>query len=274
MTSSKRRPFLTRLNHLLLRLGQRLVPPCDRKEWFRFWHAELWYTESHATHRSQNPAPRRLAGGLLRDALWLRTESLRVALSGTALLCLALLTTLVASAALPAFVFAGNWQTFAKLARFEAPRFAVASSLIFLASYANAPGAHHTASFSVFRWVRARAFFAAKVLLLLLLTFLISTDLALPLEARGLFAAMPLQLLVFVILALLGLRWSFLDGERRCKQCLRSLAAPARVGRPSWNFLEYNGTELACRDGHGFLAIPETETSWCRSSAWIAQELS
>ncbi len=229
--------------------------------------AELLYMRSRSQRRS-------LSCGLLRDALWLRGDSWRMALSGTALLCLTLLGILAGVAALPALLFAGSWQTFAQLLRSEIPRFTVASSLILFVSFAGGagrlprmrPGSH-------LRALRMQAFVAVKVFLLLLLSFLTSTDLSLPLQARSLFVAMPLQLLFFVILALLGLRWNFFDGERRCKHCLRSLAAPARVGRPSWNFLEYNGTELACRDGHGLLTIPEIETSWCRSSAWIPQQM-
>ena len=270
MTSSQR-PSLTRLEHSLLHLGQRLVPAAERSEWLRSWQAELWYMHIRATRPSHY---RSLTLGLLRDALWLRSDSWRIALSGTALLCLTLLATLVGLVALPAFVFAGSWRTFAHFLLAEIPRFAVASSLILFVSYVSAIGSiRRNASGSVLRWFRARAFFIAKVALLLLLTFLTSTDLCLPLESRNFFVAMPLQLLFFVILALLGLRWSFLDDERRCKHCLRSLAAPARVGRPSWNFLEYNGTELACRDGHGLLTVPEIETSWCRSSIWIPQQL-
>jgi hypothetical protein len=76
-------------------------------------------------------------------------------------------------------------------------------------------------------------------------------------------------LLLFVPLALIGLRWAFADQEQRCKQCLRMLAGPARVGRPSHNLLEWNGTELACKQGHGLLSVPEMETSWCDSSRWV-----
>ena len=45
------------------------------------------------------------------------------------------------------------------------------------------------------------------------------------------------------------------------KHCLRPLAEPVRVGRPSLNFLEWNGTELLCTEGHGLLSIPEIESS-------------
>ena len=104
-----------------------------------------------------------------------------------------------------------------------------------------------------------------------MLSALVSLDVCLPVEVQPCFATLPLELLFFVMTALLGLRWNLLDEQSRCRHCLRSLAPPRRIGRPSWNFLEYNGIELACRDGHGVLTVPELETSWCRSSAWIAQ---
>jgi hypothetical protein len=47
---------------------------------------------------------------------------------------------------------------------------------------------------------------------------------------------------------------------------------PARVGRPSRNLLEWNGTELNCKQGHGLLSVPEMETSWCQSSRWVVLE--
>lgn len=83
-----------------------------------------------------------------------------------------------------------------------------------------------------------------------------------------------LQLFAFVLFALIGLRWAIHDQEQRCKHCLRLLTTPARVGRPSHNLLEWNGTELSCKHGHGLLSIPEMETSWCRYSHWSDLDVS
>jgi hypothetical protein len=47
------------------------------------------------------------------------------------------------------------------------------------------------------------------------------------------------------------------------------LTEPARVGRPSRNLLEWNGSEMNCRQGHGLLSVAEMETSWCEASRWI-----
>ena len=78
----------------------------------------------------------------------------------------------------------------------------------------------------------------------LLLSFLLSVNLCLPLHAFLPATADLLQILFFVIFALIALRWVFADQEQRCQRCLRALASPARVGRPTYNLLEWNGTCL------------------------------
>ena len=248
-----------------LQAGRLLVPADLRAEWLRSWQAELWYER----RRGRND----LSLGLLRDALWLRFDRWRQALMGTALLCLLLLLVLAGAAALPvtAFVLEGSLPR--NLPIQLLPRFAIASGLTLFVSYATSfATVSESHSGHGRRWLRTSTFHTAKVLLLLLAAALLSTDVCLPLEMYASFAAMPLELLAFVFLTLLGLRWNFLDSQARCKQCLRCLAPPQRVGRPSWNFLDYNGTELACLDGHGLLTVPELETSWCRSSAWVSQQ--
>lgn len=249
---------------VLLKICQWLVPVDQRGEWLRTWQGELGYRRRRSRHD--------LSMGLLRDALWLCTDRWRQLLSGTASVCLIFLSALVALAALPAAVFAMHTGGIMDFGLNMLPRFAVASALTLFVSYASSFASIATPSSRAARpWLRAWAFHAAKVLLLLVLSAFASIDLCLPLENNACFAALPAELLCFVIAALLGLRWSLLDGGSRCRDCLRSLAPPQRIGKPSWNFLEYNGTELACRDGHGLLTVPELETSWCRSSTWIPQ---
>ena len=101
------------------------------------------------------------------------------------------------------------------------------------------------------RWRRG-GFLAAKLLLAMTVSCLLSADLCLPLRAVLPVTAAYAQMLCFVLAALVGQRWAFDDQERRCKQCLRALARPAEGGPgPSRNLLEWNGTELRCREGHG-----------------------
>ena len=77
---------LPRFDRRLLHTVERIVPAADREEWSRAWQAELWYVH----HRRRQRGWQRFAimsdfaVGLTRDALWLRTESWRSTLSGTA----------------------------------------------------------------------------------------------------------------------------------------------------------------------------------------------
>ncbi|HEY4355913.1 MAG TPA: hypothetical protein VGN16_09210 [Acidobacteriaceae bacterium] len=267
----------------LLRLMRLAVPAAERDEWLRSWQAELWHQHHHTPPVSLSTSfptslmkPHALASGLIQDALWLRTESWRQALAGTATLCLATLLLLLAITILPALVTAGSWKAFAAFLAHNEQRFAIETLLIVFVSLAASAGYMETTTLrhrhvSHISLIRRPLFFAAKTTLIMLFTFMLSTDVCLPLHAYSPLSAELLQNLLFLLMALIGLRWSSHDGEARCKQCLRSLAAPSRVGRPSHNFLEWSGTELVCRHGHGMLTVPEIETSWCRSSAWICE---
>jgi len=251
----------------LLHFVRFLVPAVDREEWVRSWAAELWCFRHTARPLDQ----RSLFFGVVQDAFWLRAECARNALSGTATLCLLTLLLLVMVAGLPALAPTGHWRGLDAWLLQQGIRFFSESALIVFVSYATASSdiEQSVVTWRQF-WLRARLFQSAKTLLVLLLAFVLSADLGFPLRAPLPLTAEFLRTMSFVLFALLGLRWSFRDGVGRCKHCLRSLSAPARVGRPSYNFLEWNGTEMLCRMGHGLLSVPEIETSWCRSSAWIS----
>jgi hypothetical protein len=260
---------LPRHDLLLLSAAQWLVPARDRADWLRSWQAELWY-KSHAQNaHPAHPAPA-LSLGLIHDALWLRTESCSRALTGTPTLCLSLLASLLLLAAVPAIVVAGSLYAFALLAIHQAARLALESSFIVFVSLATAASSieENIARPPQLR-LKPRLFFFAKMLLILPLAWLVTNDLCYPVRSALPFTAEILQSLFFVLSSLLALRWNALDSALRCQHCLCSLAAPARVGRPSWNFLEWNGSQLLCRHGHGLLSVPEIETSWCQSSSWV-----
>ena len=70
------RPLLFWLKDRGLELGRRVVPTGKRAESLHSWKAELWYERSRGRHN--------LSLGLVQDALWLRLESWRQALTGTA----------------------------------------------------------------------------------------------------------------------------------------------------------------------------------------------
>jgi hypothetical protein len=121
------------------------------------------------------------------------------------------------------------------------------------------------------RWINHLLFAALKTSLALLLMFLLSVCVSRPVYIPWPHAADIVQILLFVVFALVAVRWCFLDQGQRCKHCLCSLAMPARVGRPSHNLLEWNGTEQTCKHGHGRLSVPEIITSWHQYSRWIEQ---
>lgn len=264
---------LSRFERILLRVVSKLVPIHEREEWSRTWWAELWYMHDRSRHRHVSP----LAGiadlsiGLTRDALWLRTESWRCTFGDTATLCLVSLLGLSLLSTLVAFALAGSWDTLHLYLRDEATRSLIAAPHVLFVLLATAPR-RHTAEGDITKWrfrIKRQFFFAAKTLQILLLAFLLSVDLCVPLHALAPLTADLLQIFGFVFFALLGMRWALRDQEQRCKQCLRSLNTPARVGRPSRNLLEWNGTEMSCKQGHGLLSVPEMETSWCQSGQWI-----
>lgn len=257
---------LPRSDRKLLRFVCRFVPFNQQEEWIRSWAAELWCCH----HAPCDVRTRTLFFGVLQDALWLRGEQVRQAVSGTAVLCLFALLILIGVSSLPALSHSGRWGGLGFWLMRQGPRFSCESVLIAFVSYATAP--FQVGGIATRRqvWLKARLFHWARTFLVLVLAFNLSADLSYPLRTLVPLTAEFLQSMSFAFLALLGLRWSLQDDIARCRQCLRSLAAPERVGRPSHNFLEWNGTELLCSHGHGLLSVPELETSWCRASAWVA----
>ena len=258
---------LSRADRTLLRVMRWCVPAAEREDWLRGWQAEM----RHRAHVRSAGNASNLWFGVVQDALWLRTESVSHALTGTPTLCLLLLSTLLLLATIPALIVVGSLHGFVRLVAEQSGRMAGEAALVVFVSLATAAtsleeninGAHRLR-------LKAWLFLYAKMTLILLLFWSVSTDLTWPIHQLLPFTALILQNLLFVFFSLLGLRWSSLDSALRCQECLHALASPARVGRPSWNFLEFNGTALVCKHGHGHLSVPEIETSWRQSSVWVA----
>ena len=268
---------LPRYDRNLLSAVARIVPASERVEWSRIWQAELWHMHhrGHPTSRWRRTLTvamtTDLSIGLTRDALWLRGEGWRRALSGTPALCLGSLLGLCLLSTLMALAISGGWSALGPHLGEQFQRFLVAAPLVVFVTFATSSRMHqeHRPAGKTLCWIKRKVFFSAKNSLVFLLASLLSVDLCEPLCAPFRGTADVLQIFFFVLFALVGLRWAFHDQEERCKHCLRSLATPARVGRPSHNLLEWNGTELVCKQGHGLLSVPEMETSWCQSSRWV-----
>jgi hypothetical protein len=269
-------PTLPPFDRKLLALVERLVPRAEREEWSRAWQAELWHMHQRSNARltSNRLAMMDFSIGILRDALWLRTDSWRRTFTGTPTLCIASLFGLILAASAITLSSQASWHSLGASLAQQISRSFFAAPLILFVAFASAPSRHierGPQSRGRF-WIRQQAFFSAKALQVLLLALALSVDICQPLHRAFPATSDFFQLFWFVLLSLIGLRWAIQDQEQRCKHCLQSLATPARVGRPSHNLLEWNGTELNCKRGHGLLSVPEMETSWCQSSRWIAME--
>lgn len=256
----------------LLNAALRLVPAADREDWKRTWLGELWHRSHPREHVTCSAID--LYPGLLRDALWLRGESYRRVLSGTALLCCMALVMSVLLTITPLLFILGGLRELLHFFVNYALRFICETGLVTFVGFATSAQHIEQSTRTCFATqARASIFQTTKITLVLLIALLLSNDVTVFFHTTHPLVAEILQSQFFVLLALIGMRWSFSDSETRCKHCLRALATPTRVGRPSWNFIDTNGTELICEAGHGFLSIPEIETSWCQSSRWIVAEL-
>jgi hypothetical protein len=117
--------------------------------------------------------------------------------------------------------------------------------------------------------LRRWAFLMAKIGFALPAIYFASLTAAYAFHFASPYTAQYIQLIATFSLTLFALRWALRDQRRRCPVCLGKLTCPARVGEPSRNFLAFNGTELICAGGHGFLHVPEMATSWYSTQRWL-----
>jgi hypothetical protein len=122
--------------------------------------------------------------------------------------------------------------------------------------------------------LRRSGYFLAKTSLALLLILFAGLEWSRP-ETSILFAskdaASGLWLVWFFVVGTMGvLFWAIADQRARCKECLRLLCSPVRIGCPGCLLLDWSGTELLCSEGHGVLHVPELASSWNTDSGhWI-----
>ena len=122
--------------------------------------------------------------------------------------------------------------------------------------------------------MRRIGYFFAKASLAFLLILLVGLEWSRP-ESSILFAskdaASGLFLVWFFIVGAMGvLFWSIADQRARCKECLRLLCSPVRIGSPGCLLLNWAGTELMCSEGHGVLHVPELASAWdADAEQWI-----
>jgi len=123
--------------------------------------------------------------------------------------------------------------------------------------------------------LRRGGFALAKTLLALAVVFTLGLEWSRS-EASVLFASRdpasgPFLVWFYIAGAMAVLFWAIADQRTRCRECLRLLAFPVRIGSPGSFFLTWSGTELLCSEGHGVLHIPLLAPSWDdESEHWIS----
>ena len=283
-TKSSGRNSLRFVEAVCLRCAALLVPAASRQEWLAEWCAELW----HLQHSSAGEQQRRvfdrasLVHGIFADAFGLRLDQLQQlrsaeGKSGSARWCLQMLLALCAFCALAEFWISGSWRGLmsAMDSHFSGCFVYVVLPASFVA-FSTSPlrprkcdrKRSRLAGFlsANTRW---NLFLAAKVLLTLIWGFLLSAVITMAAHKTIGHWADWVELLATALTVILSLRWALLNQERRCQHCLRMLSRPTRVGFASRNFLDWNGTELICADGHGLLHVTEMQGSWCWYDLWV-----
>jgi hypothetical protein len=249
-----------RIHLAMLGTAAWLVPGEQRAEWLAEWCAELWYVR-----RSGDGHTTSFCLGAFRDAFWLRRnrppEEPRARWLESPTRCLGFLALVASACVLLALRYypidirlplQGPIFAMLYMAMMALPALPALTSLRLGEPPANGHG---------WRW----AFFAAKIALLLPMVFWGVLDLA---SMTGVNVhAGPIHCIV--IGNVVALRWALIDQRRRCPECLRLLAHPARIGLPSQTFLEWYGTEFVCVKGHGLLHVPEIPTVSFRTQSWM-----
>jgi len=270
---------LCRLDAWLLPVAAKLVPRARRSDWLREWQAEFWHlrhTQSHAQKISDSAVEvLSLAWGLIADAGWFGINSVRESRRGTASACLLQLA-IACSACLVIELFcAGSWHALGMvIIHYFVDRFmlvALPAIFVALATMPSRPRKCNRTQHAGVPTSRARwnLFLTAKIVLSLIFGFLFCVLVSLPVsKALGRYGDW-LDVITSTIVLTTSLRLALDDQKHRCERCLRLLRQPVRIGPPSYNLLNWNGTELACAEGHGSLQVPEMQGSWCWYDLWV-----
>ena len=259
--------------HRALRVAAMLVPVNKRQQWREEWVGELTYLLCESPHAVQQHA-----NGLMADALAMRRISvvnrwraidwrspeicLRVLFSIFALLC----ATGISQPTLRHLIFsrwgAATSAVFFTLAVFTVPSTVVISRFSACDAYVGEAASNRQ---RVARWT----FLGAKLVLVVLSSYLLAVEWTHPLHrVVGVFANF-LLVTSGMLFNVIAIGWAFNDQRERCPTCMRLLRSPARMGPPSWSFLDSNATEEMCDQGHGLLHQPQWQTSWFSNARWL-----
>jgi len=117
------------------------------------------------------------------------------------------------------------------------------------------------------------AFFTLKTVMLVVIVWLVSTDLVeAAVQRLGSDApeyASGAALWGFVVGLTIALSWSIRDQGARCRTCLKRLHTQVALGVSIVPLWEPSGLDLLCDSAHGMLHIPVMELSCLDSERWI-----
>ena len=272
---------LSQLDQWLLPIASNLIPRAKRSDWVKEWQAEFWYLR-HGECNARRQRNRvveilSLARGLVADAAWIGMNSLRESKRGSAQSCLVQLAlSCVACGAVELF-YEGSWRSLLNVFfRYFVGRFmlvALPAIFVALATMPRRPRKCNRGQARVSGMLpdnaRWNLFLTVKVGLSLVLGFLVCVLVSLPVRKALGHNGDWIDVIVSTIVLTTSLRLALDDQKHRCQRCLRLLREPVRLGPPSYNLLDWNGTELVCADGHGSLQVPEMQGSWCWYDLWV-----
>ncbi len=256
----------------LLAVLSLIVPISDRDDWRRVWHSEIWDIQHR--RRVVLRAFADIATGMFSDAAWLRAEALRLRFAGSPLLCLVTLTSLCLLCLQFGAHFTGSVHIFLFSfgLQLRGPYLLGAAIAISVTVLTTADDRTRYADIGqdlpAELRVKRTSFFFTKLGLALTLGLLFTAVLLAAFHLNPRWTILP-QIYFSAVFVASTLRWAVWDQHQRCQHCLHALAMPSRIGRPSHNLLEWNGTQRTCRHGHGSLREPEMQTSWQESSRWV-----
>jgi MacB-like protein len=121
---------------------------------------------------------------------------------------------------------------------------------------------------------RRASFFLAKLILALTILFVAGLELSRT-ESSLMYGSRdpgsgPFLVWLYIAGAMGVFFWTVADQRARCRECLKLLCFPVRIGCPGSLLLDWSGTELLCAEGHGVLHIPLLAPSWDeKSEHWI-----
>ncbi len=262
-----------RFHRAILGSAALLVPGAEREEWFREWTSELWYLlgGNHRNAHFSDLYVVRFCLGSFKDALWMwrngsnRTGNEPIRLRSP-IRCVSLLVAVASITSLVALREAMLQPPYTGRAFLLGQLVLIAVALLILPStttfgLGEYPPTPHSPSWAARprRWI----FLLVKFALLVPIVFCGTLDFGLIIASTG---VEPHAMLVGYILAF---RWMLIDQRRRCPVCLEVLTGPVHIGQSSHTVLDWYGTELMCRKGHGLMHVPDTPTCSFSTQRWI-----